>query len=945
MNCPRCESSNRPGAAACRRCQAALPRSCAGCGAAIPDEVELCTSCRTERIPAALGAELEELSSDALDEDAAAEAPPATSDRFIGREPILSRLLERATGSLAPRFIAVVGPAGIGKTRLAAELAQRLAARDPAVRVLATVAGGPGAAPYAAFRRLLSERFGIDDRDDEGVARTKIAAAVDAVVPRTRALEVAHLLAQLVGVPFPDSPVVQPLADSPAQLESRTFIAVRRFLASEAQRQRLVVLIDDVDRASAETVNLLHYLAAGLAEQPVLLVCFARPELFELHPTFGEGDVALERIALGPLPADEAVQLFVELARIPAPELLVAHVRERLTTTPRALEGLVRYLREAGALVGDGADARFELERLRALPLPRDLQGIVAERLRSMAVSERDLLEKAAACGEAFWLDAVVALVRAVALERGDPDGPTLGEVAAAGDRTRAEVATALAQLGQRGLLVEEADGHSSIAGERQFRFAAPPWWEVVYEGIDDDRRRRYHRLIAQWLELRPHGRGEEEQEDIARHLERAGDGEGAALRYRRAGDAARARYFNDKAIRLYVAALGCLGKHDLASRIQLWHDLGSVFQLKGDFDSALGAFERMLRLSWVVASRTKAAVAFNKMGRIYRQKSELPIALEYLQRGLELFEQADDRRGVAGSLDDIGQVLWLMSRYDEALDRSAAALESRRRLGDKRSIAASLMHIGNIERHRGLFEEAEACYEEALELRTALADFAGIVEAHNGLGMLAFHRGDLDGARAFWASALERAVQIGAAPLEALLLNHLGEVASALGQRGEARTHFDAARALAAELADRRLLCEALYNLGLLELAEGRTDEAQQRCREALELAEQAGIRVDVGRALLALGEVHASTLFDDTGHGGSAADDYFRRGVALFREIGNEAELARGLLRYGHYRVERGDVDTGRSLLGEAEHIFARLGMQASNPVRRVIGELDAS
>jgi len=69
-----------------------------------------------------------------------------------------------------------------------------------------------------------------------------------------------------------------------------------------------------------------------------------------------------------------------------------------------------------------------------------------------------------------------------------------------------------------------------------------------------------------------------------------------------------------------------------------LWHDLGSVFALKGEHDSALGAFERMLRLAWVVASRTKAAVAFNKMGRIYRQKGDLPIALEYLERGHELF-------------------------------------------------------------------------------------------------------------------------------------------------------------------------------------------------------------------------------------------------------------------------------------------------------------------
>jgi tetratricopeptide (TPR) repeat protein len=210
---------------------------------------------------------------------------------------------------------------------------------------------------------------------------------------------------------------------------------------------------------------------------------------------------------------------------------------------------------------------------------------------------------------------------------------------------------------------------------------------------------------------------------------------------------------------------------------------------------------------------------------------------------------------------------------------------------------------------------------------------------------MLAFHRGDLEGARTFWLTSLERAEQIGAAPLEALLLNHLGEVARAQGHRGEARTRFEAARALATDLDDKRLQCEALYNLGLLELADGRADDARANCTDALRLAEEAGIRVDVGRALLALGEVHASTLFDDTGHGNKAADEYFHRGVALFREIGNEAELAHGLYRYGQYRVERGDTAEGRAMLGEAETIFQRLGMHGEARARQVIGELDAS
>ena len=86
--------------------------------------------------------------------------------------------------------------------------------------------------------------------------------------------------------------------------------------------------------------------------------------------------------------------------------------------------------------------------------------------------------------------------------------------------------------------------------------------------------------------------------------------------------------------------ALACIAEHDHATRIHLWHDLGSIYELIGDFEAALGAFERMLRLSWVAASKTKAAVAFNKMGRVWRRKGDLKLALGGLFDPSELIDR-----------------------------------------------------------------------------------------------------------------------------------------------------------------------------------------------------------------------------------------------------------------------------------------------------------------
>ncbi|HLU65430.1 MAG TPA: tetratricopeptide repeat protein, partial [Kofleriaceae bacterium] len=510
---------------------------------------------------------------------------------------------------------------------------------------------------------------------------------------------------------------------------------------------------------------------------------------------------------------------------------------------------------------------------------------------------------------------------------------------------TRASAATAMAHLIEREWVVEvEA---SSVPGERELRYAYPYLWSTVYDGIDPDRRRAYHRVVAQYLELRPEGRAAMAQEDVARHLELAGDASGAAARYRRAADFARQSFFNERAIRLYSQALACLGEADLAQRIHLWHDLGSVYELKGDYEAALGGFERMLRLAWVCASRTKAAVAFNKMGRVWRRKGDLKLALEYLERGLELFEQADDHRGIAGSLDDIGSVLYLLGRYDQAYEKVTQGLARRGRGGDKRSIAHSLSNLGNIQKDRGRFPEALNCHREALEIRRAIGDRAGVIASLNNLGVLAFERGDYAEAREGWEQALTEAEDIGALPLQALALCNLGELALGEDRAEEARRRLEEAQGIAQEVDDRRLQVEATRNLALLEHAAGDGPRARQLALRAYQVAASAGLRDHEGRALLTLGQVFRGTaLMDDektveVERPGEPpmADTYFARGVELLRQIGNESELARGLERYGRYKIERGDTGDGVALLREALAIFSKLGMKERLEVEKVL------
>jgi len=866
--------------------------------------------------------------------------------RFVGRLDILQQLKQLFLASKDSRMmnvITLVGDPGVGKTRLALEFSRSVRAAIPDARVLTGSARGPGIPGYGPMIQIMCERFGIIEGELPADARAKIESSVAEVMPERLQTEVAHLLAHLLSFSYPNSSVVEPLAQVPGQLEVRTYIAVRRFLERDAAGGALLLYFDGVERAGAETVNFIHYLAEGMRGCPVLILVTARPTLFRRHPQWGQGEFPHSLIDVGPLNPDDAQSLFVELMHTDSlPVELVELVRERLGGSPRAIEELTRYQVEVGVVSATQGRWTIAVDQLAGQTLPRTHEEILRARLQALLPEERRCLEQAAAIGEVFWLDGVVALVRSPAMEAGDPDGPTLEEIADSSHTTRPHVDGVLARLCRRGLVTRSPE--STIAGEQEYHFSYPPIWDLAYEMINPDSRRRYHRLVAQWLELLPQGRNEQQQAHAGRHLERAGLGVLAASRFRRAADDARSRYFNDKAVRLYTRALACLGDSDTAARIHLWHDLGSVYQLKGEIDAALDAFERMLRLSWLVASKAKGAVAFNKMGRVWRQKGNLDLALEYLERGLDLFGQAGDIRGVATSLDDIGQVMWITGRYDEALDRSAKSLEMRRQLADRRSIAVSLSNIGNIEKSRGLFDEAESCYREAMQHRHAVGDRYGYVVSLTDLGALAFARGNLEQARDTWEDALAEAEQIGAMPLQMVLLNHLGETALAQGKNVDARQRIERAMTLATEMEDQRAYIDIAINLSAVELREGNTEKARSYAEESLALAQKRQMRRKVGRSRMALGEVHAATLFDEeeSEESSRVAQDSFQKAVKVFRDLGNEAELAQALRRFGEFLVERGQADIGRTMLDEAADIFDRLGNPAAREVRQTIVEL---
>ncbi|MBK6846523.1 MAG: tetratricopeptide repeat protein [Proteobacteria bacterium] len=877
---------------------------------------------------------------------------PAMRAPLVGRAEQLHRLKQLFLDSWEKHrlsFVTLVGESGAGKTRLAREFALSVRAAIPEARVLWGASADSSGPRYEAVAGALAERFGIGHAEPAYDVRSKIGRTVNELLgDQPQAGEVTHLLAHLMGVTFPDSPIVEALRHVPGQLDVRCYIAVRRFLERHAQEGPLLLCFDGMENVRVDTVNLIHYLVHGLHEQPVLILTTARPSLFERHPHWGRGELEHQRIEVAPLLPEEAVAMFCALIRterVPDPVLAIA--RQRLRGSPRALNDFARLLVETGVL--QGTEGRWELDAARVQdgPLPETHDDLLRARLRALPRGERELLCQAATLGEVFWADALVALRRAAVIATEDADGPPLTRIAGEGERQVLEVARALKTLSDRGLIVESA--LSSIGGEREYRFAYAPIGELAYDLLRDTTPvaatlQSYHTLMARWIELRPEGQQEQRQEQVGQQLERGGDARAAAARYGQAAEAARARFDNEKSIRLYQRALRCLGSTDLGDRLRLWHELGTIYQARGDLRAAHDAFERMVRLAWTVASRPQAAIAFNQIGRVWRQRGDLELAIEYLSRGLEMSRAAGNRHGVAEGLDELAQTCTLLGDYDQALDHAAKGLELRRQLGDRLAIARSLTTISTIERERGLFAEAEACCEEALALRRPAGDLEGLVTSLIGRGALDLERGQQRQAREHWEEALADAERIGLLSLQLHLLLRLTDLSLREGRLAEARQRLEAARPLAERIGDRLALVELLRCQALVELEDGHSERAQRTAERALDRAREARLEPLVGRVHGALGAIHAATLFDASATTGSdaTAEGHFQLAVEVHRRLGCQSELARMLQRLGAYRIEREEWARGRQDLQEALQLCQQLGLPDADALERTLREL---
>ena len=433
---------------------------------------------------------------------------------FIGREDELDFLLERQRLAWKGegQIVLITGEPGIGKSRLAAALAERIAG-EPHTRLRYQCS------PYhtnSALRPFIAQLeraagFKADDTSEQRLDKLEALLAMGA----SRVQTVAPLFAALLSIPFGER--YPPLALSPTQQRRRTLAALLDQFEGLARQQPILLSFEDAHWADATSLELLDLTVERVRQLPVLALFTFRPE-FE-PPWVGLPNVST--LTLGRLDRSNVQSMVV---RVTGGRMLPAEVTEQIVVktdgNPLFVEELTKAVLEAGILVENAEGYRLD-GPLPPLAIPATLHDFLMARLDRLA-PVKEIGQIGAAIGREFSYSLLRALVE--------------------GDETALK--DALARLEDAELVFRRGDPPEAI-----YTFKHALVQEVAYENLLKGRRQVLHRRIAEILRDRFQTMAESQPEVVAHHFTQAGLSETAIEWWIKSGDRALERSANNEAI------------------------------------------------------------------------------------------------------------------------------------------------------------------------------------------------------------------------------------------------------------------------------------------------------------------------------------------------------------------------------------------------------------
>jgi class 3 adenylate cyclase/tetratricopeptide (TPR) repeat protein len=700
---------------------------------------------------------------------------------FVGRQAELRQLVGaldelRETG----RGVAMVlrGDAGIGKSRLAEEFRAR--ARGAGLATAAGqvldfgVARGQDAVPM-----LLKDLLGIAAQDDAALRRRALDLATGSgLVVADEELFVNEWLD--LAQPAAMQAVFDAMDNATRQRRAADSLA--SVLRRAAQRQPLLVMVEDIHWASADLLRQLAAATRAAASAPLILLLTTRIEGDPLDKAWRASvhGSALLTVDVAPLRADEAQRLAAGV--IEASSRFAMQCIERAEGNPLFLEQLLRSVRESGAP-----------------DVPPTIQSLVLERMDRLAAPDRAALQAAAVIGKRFSLRDLRGV-------------------------------SAQLQPGCDGLVA--ADLVRPDGGD--FLFAHALIQEAVYASTLKSRRRELHRAAAAWF-------GESEAVLQAEHLDRAED-PGAAQACWRAARTEAARHRFESALRFAerggAIALqgGGADAADIGCELALLR--GELLRELGHSSESIAAYQAARELAVHDRQRCRAAMGIAAGHRITGAFDAAMQALDEAQPIAELLGLADECSRIHHTR---GNLYFAQARIADCEAQHTLALQYAQRAGDVECEAYALSGLGDASYAQVRMHRALGYFRRCVALCGDQVRISGPNRCM--IGHCLWYANDLAAAVAEAQAACDDAQRFGLVPVQVFAQTCLTQFLTEAGRFKDAELACAHGLTLARAVGSRRYESTMLLWSAELQLRRGERDQARRDLDQGLALARESGI------------------------------------------------------------------------------------------------------